>query len=290
MQNEVSLNLDFAIKFELMANSSATSKSSSLSEKMVSTLQALNPFQDFTRSTFNKPMITSLGLHALLLAVVVGSGYFRNSQSKLIPQIDVDLVDIEFTTEDQDLSNIRQRVLRQQKAAPVAKTVATERSVVQQQEISEKMALDPTLKRSLKDLKSPTLANSDVNPDATAEDSVADGTSDKTVNSDSTDGSSQIQKIKMSYEQYLMSYIAKYKTYPRIAERLKQQGMVYPKIRITKDGKLKDVVISKSSGFSSLDQGAINLIKSLAPFKPLPENLEEEYTITIPIEYILVGS
>ena len=134
----------------------------------------------------------------------------------------------------------------------------------------------------------PTETAKNVKPIDQAESS--EGNRDQTISSDSTEGSSQIQKIKMSYEQYLVSYISKYKTYPRIAERLKQQGMVYPQIRISKDGKLKDIVISKSSGFSSLDQGAINLIKSLAPFKPLPENLDGEYTITIPIEYILAGS
>lgn len=239
--------------------------------------------------------MTSLGLHLLLLSVVIGSAYYRQTQLSLIPQIDVDLVDIEFTLEDQDLSKIRQRLLKQQKAAPVvAKPVQPIKKIVQDQPLdkTQDMVIDPTLKKTLQDLKSPTVATTEtaknVKPVDQAESS--EGNSDQTISSDSKEGSSQIQKIKMSYEQYLVSYISKYKTYPRIAERLKQQGMVYPQIRISKDGKLKDIVISKSSGFSSLDQGAINLIKSLAPFKPLPENLDGEYTITIPIEYILAGS
>jgi protein TonB len=242
-------------------------------------------------------MLTSLSLHLSLLLLVIGSSYYRQSQLSLMPQIDVDLVDIEFTLDDQDLSKIRQRVLKQQKAAPVVaeKVLPVEKPVALDKPLENKddLVLDPTLQKTLQDLKSPTVATSEALKNSKPIDQAesTDGNSDQTISSESSEGSSQIQKIKMSYEQYLISYISKYKTYPRIAERLKQQGMVYPQIRISKDGKLKDIVISKSSGFSSLDQGAINLIKSLAPFKPLPENLDgSEFTITIPIEYILAGS
>jgi periplasmic protein TonB len=235
-----------------------------------------------------KSLLGSLALHVGLLSLVLGSAYFKAYNSKpSVPVIDVDLVDIEFTTLDQDLSKIKATL---SKASKPNKTKELEATI-------PKKNIEPVAKDE-SSIKDPSLK------DKAKQDQVVDKTTNESItNIDAQTGSEEgtsklTAKIRMSYEQYLISYINRYKTYPRIAERLKQQGVVVPKIIISKDGKLKEIVIEKSSGFSSLDQGTINLIKSLAPFKPLPENLQnedslsnnEEYTIKIPIGYTLIGS
>lgn len=221
--------------------------------------------------SITSPMLGSLALHSFILIFIFGTAFFDQQQTRLIPKIDVDLVDIEFTTLDHDLSGLKKMAVKKQtKAKKVTKKTKTIF-------FSETGALTKSLNKISK-------------PQVIEQSETEVKGDDKTVVSEFEKGLEVSQKIKMSYDQYLVSYINKYKTYPRIAERLKQQGVVLSKIVISKEGKLKDIIISKSSGFSSLDQGTINLIKSLAPFKPLPDNFKAEYKVNIPIEYILAGS
>lgn len=239
-------------------------------------------------------LLGSLALHVGLISLILGSAYFRTIQKPFAPTIDVDLVDIEFTTLDQDLSQLK---LSQAKGAQKQTSDIKNEPVIKEQ-------TDLTKSKGVE--KKPISTDADLTKEALSKSKTLeelsknskqnqDFKSGNSQDSDSTNSGSA--KVKMSYEQYLISYINRYKTYPRIAERLKQQGIVVPKLVISKDGKLKEVLIEKSSGFSSLDQGTINLIKSLAPFKPLPETLKtesglsgEDYTIKIPIGYTLIGS
>lgn len=221
----------------------------------------------------SKSMISSLGLHGLVLALILSSGYFKRASRVSQPPIDVDLLDIEFTNADQDLSQIKSLPKSLQKSQPIQSKVVTP------VQAPNELAKD-VIKAQAK-----SKPKSEISIAAKQElENLAQGQSSKTgVDNEGVSS----KAVRMSYDQYLVSYINKYKTYPRIAERLKQQGVVISKIIISKDGQLKDVIINKSSGFSTLDQGTVNLIKSLAPFKPLPDNFKSEYEVSIPIEYIL---
>jgi len=42
------------------------------------------------------------------------------------------------------------------------------------------------------------------------------------------------------------------------------------RLSIDADGKLAHAVLLTSSGFPELDHGALNVVKSVAPFEPLP--------------------
>lgn len=230
---------------------------------------------------FTKPMVASVVFHLALISLMMFATFSKSKEAALTPPVNVDLVDIEFTATDQDLSKVK----------PLGSTQPNIQSSVK-----EKTPQPEVVKRETETLKKEIVQNTEVTNTKKAIESIAPQNLNTLPQTANTDGGSSgfqgssegtLQKLKMSYDQYLLSYINRYKTYPRIAERLKQQGVVDSKIIISKDGKLKDVIINKSSGFSSLDQGTINLIKSLAPFKPLPEHLDGEYEVNIPIEYIL---
>lgn len=221
----------------------------------------------------SKYFLGSVGLHILFAIALFGTAYLKNTQT-IIPLIDVDVVDIEFTEADQNIEPVLSPRLRQ-KAIPQQKKVV---AIPQEQPLLQHDG-DDILKEKTKET-----VNEQVTPQVAQE---GDGTDDR--NSEGSEGGSLVKNIKMSYDQYLVAYIRKYKTYPRIAERLKQQGTVFTKIIIGNDGSLKDVLVAQSSGFKALDQGAINLIKSIAPFKPLPKHLKEQHEVNIPIEYILMG-
>ncbi len=231
---------------------------------------------DFNRHSKAKPpiksLIGSLFLHILVVSLIFGTALFKRSKPNLINTMDADLVDIEFTRLDQDL-NFKTKTAQKKSQKKVVKSVSKTKRIAN---LESDMAIKNIAKAA-----STRVVEKNQEPV---------GREDTELASESGESSELSSKVKMSYDQYLVSYINKYKTYPRIAERLKQQGVVLSKIVISKEGKLKNIIISKSSGFSSLDQGTISLIKSLAPFKPLPGQFKSEYKVSIPIEYILAGS
>jgi protein TonB len=89
--------------------------------------------------------------------------------------------------------------------------------------------------------------------------------------------------IKAHYE-YIKNDIQKKIIYPLVARKKGWQGMVVVSFVVCKDGKVQDVKIKESSGFSILDQSAVNTIKKAAPFPPPPSRAE----LIVPISYSLV--
>jgi TonB family protein len=61
-------------------------------------------------------------------------------------------------------------------------------------------------------------------------------------------------------------------------------GLVVVRLAIAKDGRLLDVSLARSSGFSSLDRGVIDTIRKASPFAPLPATLAaDQSTFVVPI-------
>lgn len=89
-----------------------------------------------------------------------------------------------------------------------------------------------------------------------------------------------------SYFDYLRSAIDQNKKYPVRAKRLGQEGTVVVLLKIQKDGSLGNIKIKNSSSSRILDQAAVNLIKKSAPFKSLPEYIQNN-DFEIPIQWFL---
>ena len=89
--------------------------------------------------------------------------------------------------------------------------------------------------------------------------------------------------IKAHY-QYIKNDIQNKIIYPLIARKKGWQGTVLVSFVVSEDGMVKDVQIKESSGFSLLDQSAVNTIKKAAPFPPPPARAE----LIVPINYSLV--
>lgn len=100
--------------------------------------------------------------------------------------------------------------------------------------------------------------------------------------SGSLDG--ETKRILMSYKDYLSNYLNSSKQYPRMAEKLRHEGMVVLVLEIDAQGLVKDLKIKKSSNHKSLDMAALNHVRSLAPFKELPQAVNQ-YRVEVPIVY-----
>lgn len=92
-------------------------------------------------------------------------------------------------------------------------------------------------------------------------------------------------------EEYLENHLSairdlliKYRKYPTMAVRLKQEGSVRVSFRLKENGSVEDVRIVNSSGFEILDQDAIALIEKTALYFPKPP---KPVRITVPLKYSL---
>ena len=75
--------------------------------------------------------------------------------------------------------------------------------------------------------------------------------------------------------------------YPYIARKMGWEGKVLISFVLTKDGKISFLTIEKSSGYKVLDENAIDTIKKVSKYFPLPPL---DVKIKIPISYKLYSS
>jgi len=76
-------------------------------------------------------------------------------------------------------------------------------------------------------------------------------------------------------------------TYPYIARKMGWEGKVLISFVLTKDGKISFLIIERSSGYKVLDENAIDTIKKVSKYFPLPPL---DVKIKIPISYKLHNS
>ena len=97
--------------------------------------------------------------------------------------------------------------------------------------------------------------------------------------------------IKNEYLSKIKSHIEKYKKYPRRAKRLNQQGKVVVSFKIEKNGQIKDIEIKSRCPFKKLNIAAINILKEIAQFDPIPNELNKNsWDIEVPISYSIINS
>lgn len=91
-----------------------------------------------------------------------------------------------------------------------------------------------------------------------------------------------------AYSDQLGRAIAKYKSYPKIAQRRGWQGTVLLAIKVDGTGNVLSAVVSKSSGHDSLDKSALKMVKKASPFPAPPAVLKgDSFTISVPVIFKL---
>ncbi|HHB92216.1 MAG TPA: energy transducer TonB [Thioploca sp.] len=92
------------------------------------------------------------------------------------------------------------------------------------------------------------------------------------------------KEAEKTYQRKLNRLIAQKKIYPRKAKRMGQQGVVRMLFTVLANGKIKNIIIEKSSGSSSLDKAAKKLIQrisGLLPFNSLIKRKRWQFHIDI---------
>lgn len=88
--------------------------------------------------------------------------------------------------------------------------------------------------------------------------------------------------IKGNYE-YIKKRVKQYLVYSPQAKRMGIQGMVAVAFTIQQDGGVRDVAVSKSSGYALLDESALEAVRRAAPFAPPPEPAR----VIMPVQFSL---
>ena len=88
--------------------------------------------------------------------------------------------------------------------------------------------------------------------------------------------------LKGNYE-YIKKRVRQYLVYNPQAKRMGIQGMVTVSFTIQQDGRVRDVAVSKSSGYTLLDESALEAVRSAAPFAAPPESAR----VIMPVQFSL---
>lgn len=120
-------------------------------------------------------------------------------------------------------------------------------------------------------LISPAASNSV--PDISTLTGKVDGTADK----------------KAIFKAELRAEIEKNKTYPPMARRLGQTGTVVVAFTLLEDGHIIDVRLDKPSRFERLNESALEAVKSVHKFKPIPKEWgQAKMDFTLPVNYLTI--
>jgi periplasmic protein TonB len=96
---------------------------------------------------------------------------------------------------------------------------------------------------------------------------------------------------RVSWQAQLVGWLARYKRYPRLAREQRQEGTVYLRFTMARDGRVISSQIEKGSGYSLLDEEVNELIKRAQPLPALPPEVPgSQITLTLPVQFSLRSS
>jgi len=95
---------------------------------------------------------------------------------------------------------------------------------------------------------------------------------------------------KASYARLLLTRLQRAIVYPRRAQRRELEGIVRVEVVLAANGSLRAVSLASTSGHAVLDEAALDLVRRVAPFPPVPAALSpdgRDFAFIAPIQYRL---
>lgn len=91
-----------------------------------------------------------------------------------------------------------------------------------------------------------------------------------------------------SYTAVLLSWLERYRQYPRLARLKRIEGTVILSLTLSRSGSLKAVAVKKGSGQSVLDDAAVDMARRADPFPPLPATfVHDRIEFVVPVVFAL---
>jgi len=95
------------------------------------------------------------------------------------------------------------------------------------------------------------------------------------------------QRVSDSYLSQVAYKMSQFRFYPKAPVARAEEGFMVMRLVIAHDGRLVEVTVAKSSGYPTLDAGAMDIAHKAAPFPPLPPELGERAAFTLRVPYRL---
>jgi protein TonB len=89
----------------------------------------------------------------------------------------------------------------------------------------------------------------------------------------------------VAFEKQLFAHVERYRRYPEAAQRDGLHGVVQVMFAMSRGGRVVGVWLKTSSGYTALDQEAIDTVRRAEPLPPIPIELPDQLTILLPIEF-----
>ncbi|HIE5095364.1 TPA: energy transducer TonB [Stenotrophomonas maltophilia] len=97
-------------------------------------------------------------------------------------------------------------------------------------------------------------------------------------------------RAEASWEGRLLGHLQKHRRYPRQAERLRQQGVVYVRFAVARDGVVSALGLGRSSGFALLDQETLDTVRRASPVPAPPAEVAgDPVEVMVPVSFFLRG-
>jgi protein TonB len=98
-----------------------------------------------------------------------------------------------------------------------------------------------------------------------------------------------INDLRSQYKAQLRSKIEENKHYPPMSRRLGQEGTVVVAFTLLKDGHIINITIDTPSPFERLNASALEAVKKVKRFLPIPDELgENKMDIKVPIKFFTI--
>ncbi len=98
-----------------------------------------------------------------------------------------------------------------------------------------------------------------------------------------------IVSVEQAYKTALQAEIARHRSYPRIARRLRQEGTVEVGFVVLADGRLTEIELVDSSGYELLDHAALQAVRGVRQFRPIPSELaRKRWNLSVPLNFRLL--
>ena len=88
-----------------------------------------------------------------------------------------------------------------------------------------------------------------------------------------------------SWEGKVLARMERFRRYPTASRAKQEQGVVYLRCRIDRDGQVLAAAIERSSGSTALDQAALDTLQRAAPLPRIPKERPDPLELSIPVEF-----
>ncbi len=150
----------------------------------------------------------------------------------------------------------------------------------QQTNTNIKSASNPT--------RTSTTKKMDSGPDSVPSEPSAQTAASANTQNTSTQIGTVATTTEQSYIAHVRWQLEKNKKFPLLAKKQGHFGTVQIKFTVSTNGEIKNSEIAQSTDFDSLNQAALQILKSIKKFDPFPTEIKKsEWTFVLPIEYKL---